>query len=135
MIKHEITDCLTWYANRIAETVQYTNWSDNFCREEVHRATMDFLSELRKHIDISKLTKDEAIALSFKKWPSESDLYLIPLYLLPIIPIGTELMCINGETIVYDGSNVDNDVRCGCIAWGIRIVEPNCSHKEPGKSA
>lgn len=126
MAQQEIMNCLTWYANRVAETVQYTNWSDKFCREEVHQATMDFLSELRKHIDISKLTKDEAIALRFRRWASGSELYLIPLYLLPIIPIGMELTCISGETIIYDGSNIDNDIRGGCIAYGIRIIESNC---------
>lgn len=122
-MKSEIINCLTWYANRVAETVQYTSWSDDFCRREVKSATMDFLSALRKHIDISKLTREEAVALRFGKWNDESDLYLIPLYLLPVVPIGTELTCISGKKVIYDGTNVDNDIRFGCIAWGINIPE------------
>lgn len=122
-MKQEIINCLTWYANRVAETVQYKSWSDDFCRSEVRSATMDFLSELRKHIDFSKLTREEAVALRFGKWDDERDLYLIPLYLLPIVPVGTELTCINGQTVIYDGTNIDNDIRFGCIAWGIKISE------------
>ena len=122
-MKQEIINCLTWYANRVLETVQYTNWSDEFCRNEVRSTTMNFLSELRKHIDFSKLTREEAIELRFGRWDEESDLYLIPLYLLPIVPVGTELTCINGKSIIYDGTNVDDDIRFGCIAWGIKIPE------------
>lgn len=120
-MKKEIVNCLTWYANRVSETVQYTSWSDEFCRKEVRQATMDFVSELRKHIDFSKLTREEAVALRFGKWDEESNLYLIPLYLLPIVPVGTELTCIDGEKIIYNGKNVNNDIRFGCIAWGIKI--------------
>lgn len=122
-MKKEIADCLIQYANRVAETVQYNCWTDEFCRSEIHQATMDFLSKLRKHIDILKLTKEEALALHFGKWEKDGDLYLIPLYLLPIIPVGIELTCINGQTIIYNGFNVDRDTRCGCIAWGIHIPE------------
>lgn len=122
-MKKEIVNCLTWYANRVAETVQYTSWSDEFCRKEVRQATMDFVSELRKYIDFSKLTREEAVALRFGQWEEGGDLYLIPLYLLPIVPVGTELTCISGKTIVYDGFNIDKDIRFGCIAWGIRIPE------------
>ena len=122
-MKSEIINCLTWYANCVAETVQYTSWSDGFCRKEIRESTEAFANELKKHIDFSKLTREEAVALRFGKWDDESDLYLIPLYLLPIVPIGTELTCINGEKVVYDGTNIDNDTRFGCIAWGINIPE------------
>lgn len=122
-MKPEITNCLAWYANRVSETVQYTNWSDDFCRKEVENATTVFLNELQKHIDFTKLTREEAAILGFGKWEDESNLYLIPLYLLPIIPIGTELTCISGKKVIYDGHNVYNDIRFGCIAWGIEIPE------------
>jgi hypothetical protein len=122
-MKQEIINCLTWYVNCIAETVQYKSWSDEFCRKEVKTATMDFLNAIREYIDFSNLTKEEALSLGFGRWDDESDLYLIPLYLLPLVPIGIELTCINGKKIIYDGTNVDNDVRFGCIAWGIEILK------------
>lgn len=121
-MKNEIRDCFTWYANRVAETVQYTSWSDEFCRKEINEATYKFLNELQKYIDWPNLTKDEAIELRFCRWSEdEPDLYLIPLYLLPILPRGTKLTTIGGEEIVYDGTNVDKDIRFGCLAYGITI--------------
>ena len=47
-------------------------------------------------------------------------LRLIPLYLYPSLPIGTILTSIDGKEITFDGSNIDTDVRFGCIAWGIK---------------
>ena len=124
-MKAEIRNCLTWYANRVAETVQYTSWSDEFCRKEIKEAHDKFIEEIKKHIDFENLTVEEARELRFGKWSKHTDLYLIPLYLLPAIPIGMKLTSIFGEDIIYNGSNVDNDIRCGCIAWGIEIKETN----------
>lgn len=47
-------------------------------------------------------------------------LRLIPLYLYPSLPIGITLTSINGDEIIFDGSNIDTDIRFGCIAWGIK---------------
>ena len=120
-MKDEIRNCLTWYANKVAETVWYENWSDAFCRKEIQHSTDKFLEELDKYIDWDHLTKKEAIELRFGKW--NENLYLLPLYLLPIVPIGTKLTDIFGEEIIYDGTNVDDDIRGGCIAYGITIVD------------
>lgn len=121
MVNQNIIDCLTWYANRIAETVQYTNWSDEFARKEVKESTDKFLDEIKKYIDWDNLTPGLCDDLRFGKWTEGSNLWLIPLYLLPIVPIGTELISINGGTVKYDGTNVDNDIRFGCIAYGIIV--------------
>lgn len=122
-MKPEIRNLLTWYANRVAQTVQYTCWSDAFCRKEIKEAHDRFIEEVKKHIDFNNLTVEEAKELRFGKWKDDSDLYLIPLYLLPAIPIGTKLTSIFGEGVIYDGTNVDNDIRFGCIAYGIHIKE------------
>lgn len=116
----EIKTCFVWYANKIAETVQYNTWSDEFCRKYIKESTDIFLNEIKKYINWDHITKEEASELRFGYWCD--DLYLIPLYLLPIIPIGTKLITIFGEEIIYDGTNVDNDIRFGCIAYGIKIT-------------
>ena len=122
-MKKEIVNCLTWYANKVAEIVQY-HWSDEYCRKEIEEAHDKFVNEMKKHIDFSNLTREEAKELRFMRWDEElPDLYLIPLWLLPVIPIGTELTSIGGDKVIYDGTNVDNDIRFGCIAWGIEIKE------------
>lgn len=121
-MKKEIINCFTWYINRVAETVQYTSWSDEFCRKEIKKATYKMLDELNKFIDWDNLTKEEAKELRFVLWDEEQPyLYLLPLYILPILPIGTKLITIGGEEIVYDGTNVDKDIRCGYIAYGINV--------------
>ena len=58
-MKKEITNCLTWYANRVAETVQYKNWSDEFCRKKIGEATDKMLEVLKKHIDWNNITAEE----------------------------------------------------------------------------
>lgn len=121
-MKAELINCFTWYANRISETTIYTNWPDALAREEVMKASKKFLNALKNYIDFENLTEREARELRFQKWSEdEPDLYLIPLYLLPILPIGIELTCLDGENLIYDGKNVDDDIRFGCIAYGIRV--------------
>lgn len=123
-MREEIMNCLLRYVNWVAETVQYESWSDEYCRQSVKNATGVFLSAMEKYIDWGNITREEALGLGFTLWSADQpDLYLIPLYLLPILPIGTEVTCINGRTFIYDGTNIDNDVRFGCIAYGITIKE------------
>lgn len=124
-MKQEIIDCFTWYANKVAETVQYESWSDEFCRKENEVNTNMFLEELNEHINWDTLTREEARELRFVVYSDDTpNLFLIPLYILPILPIGTELVSINGNRIIYDGSNVDKDTRYGCLAFGI-VIEDN----------
>ena len=156
-MKKEIVNCLTWYANKVAETVQYESWSDEFARKEVKESTDKFLDELKKHIDWSNLTEETLKELRFCRWASDEDidneiaemkkesditayfaegetledkvaslertkgLWLVPLYILPIVPIVTELISISGHTVQFDGNNVDKDIRGGCIAYGIKL--------------
>ena len=150
-MEKEIINCLTWYANKVAETTQYESWSDEFCRKYIKESTDVFLDELKNHINWDNLTEEECIELRFLRWASDENvdeeidyvrkegtdeadikkkveelertrgLWLIPLYLLPIVPKGTELTSILGQVVKYDGTNVDNDIRCGCIPYGIKL--------------
>ena len=77
------------------------------------------ISCLQSELDKGHLTKEEFD----KKVANEKNtlgLRLIPLYLYPSLPIGITLTSIEGDEIVFDGSNIDTDVRFGCIAWGIK---------------
>lgn len=124
-MKQEIINWFTWYANKVAETVQYESWSNEFCRKENKINTVAFLNALKEYVNWDALTKEEAIELGFIVYSKETpNLLLLPLYILPILPIGTELVSINGNKIVYDGTNVDKDTRYGWIAYGI-VIEDN----------
>lgn len=86
-----------------------------------------FYDQLKKEIDFTKLTVEEARELGFKKWSEEEedvrDLWLFPLYLTPIIPDDFEVIDIYGEPIKYEKCKMDNDIRFGCVAYGIIIKE------------
>ena len=115
-----VLNCLTYLANRVSETTQYESWSDEFSRKEIKEANQKFVDEIKKHIDWENLTEEDCKELRFGKWDEESGIYLIPLYLFPIIPIGLKVYSISGGEIVNDGTNLDNDTRFGCIAYGIK---------------
>lgn len=150
-MKQEIINCLTWYANRVAEAVQYTTWSDEYCRKEIRESTDKFVNGLKKHIDFNNLSDEECKELRFGRFMGNEeiddeiesikndntlsedeknkriesynnirDIRLIPLYLLPLVPLGTEVISIGGEIIKYDGTNIDDDNRFGCLAYGIK---------------
>lgn len=120
-MKPQIMHLLTWYANQIEMAYEYYH-EPNDIYEEIKIARKRFLEALKDEIDFNSLSKQEAIELRFCKWSEEDpNLYLIPIWLLPVLPVGTKLTSINGDEIVYDGKNVDNDVRFGCLAYGVRV--------------
>lgn len=121
-MKMDIINILTSYANSVSETVQY-NWDGDFCKTMVKEATDTLIQRLQDAIDFNKLTEESAKLLGFRKLSSSTtgEIYLIPLYLLPLIPHGAKLVSILGYETVYDGTNIDNDNRAGLLAYGIRI--------------
>lgn len=123
-MKNEITNCLTLMMNKVYQTIMYESWSDEFKAKEIKESSEIFYEELKKHIDITKLTKEEAKDLRFAKWSNEyPDLYLFPLWIVPLIPEGIEVMDIFGEKFKYEKDKVDNDTRFGYVAYGIEIKE------------
>lgn len=117
----------TWLVNRLSELNTY-NWGANFKEKELINAFDTFYKSLQKEsnkplIDISKMTIETAKEMGFCKWNENSDLYLFPLWFMPLIPIGTEVTTILGNKIIYNGTNLDNDIRFGCTAYGIELKE------------
>lgn len=123
MIKKEIQSCLTWLTNRISQTIIY-NWDNSFKVKENEKAFKTFYKELEKHIDFKNITVDEAKELRFQRWSEEQpNLWLFPLYLVPIIPEGLEIEYIDGTKGTYKKDEMDNDTRFGCVAYGIDIKD------------
>ena len=120
-MKPEIMNLLTWYANQIELACEYYHVPNNIYTE-IKIARKKFLEKLKDEIDFNNLSEQEAKELQFGKWSEEDPtLCLIPIWLFPILPVGTKLTDIAGDEIVYDGKNVDNDVRFGCLAYGVRV--------------
>ena len=122
-MKKEIQNCLTWLVNRVSETIEY-NWDDGFKAKENKKSFETFYKELKNHIDFSKLTVEEAEELRFRRWDEElPNLWLFPLYLVPLIPEGLEVISISGDKFKYQKDKADNDIRFGCVAYGIEIKD------------
>lgn len=119
-----VRNCLTWLVNRISETIIYDNWNNEFKVEENKKSFEKFYEELKQIIDFTKLTTEEAKELRFQRWSEECpNLWLFPLYLVPIIPEGLEVTYIDGTKGKYEKDKADNDIRFGCVAYGIEIKD------------
>ena len=77
------------------------------------------ISFFKSALDKGHITKEE-FDKNVANEKNTLGLRLIPLYLYPALPIGITLTSIGGEERVFDGSNIDTDVRFGYLAWGIK---------------
>lgn len=106
-------------ATKAAETFTYKTWSDEFCRTEMqHTVDMIHASKGFEPIDPYDLTIDEMKTLGFRRWSDDSDLMLIPLWLVDFMKHGIEVECIDGVRYYFD-ETTDRDHRYGCIAFGV----------------
>lgn len=86
----------------------------------LRHAIRDILRPLQnrmKDIEFTKLTKEKLSDYGFRIWSKKENNFLIPLYLKKCIDM--EVTCINGSKVPL--SKADNDIRYGCIAYGISI--------------
>lgn len=117
-MKKEVLNHLTWIVNQFSEEPVWGKFSGN--RPDIWN---QFYASLKKHLDITKLTREEAVELRFGKWDADSDLYLFPLWLVPLIPEGFMVTSIIGEEFPFDPKTTDTDIRFGCVAFGLRFTE------------
>lgn len=126
-MKKEVQNCMTWLVSMLSESDAVgDSWSDEYKIKKNKEAFEKFREELKKRIDFSNLTVDEAVELRFRQWKEKDlNIWLVPLYLLPILPDGLELFNIFGIKSLVGKDHIDNDIRFGCIAYGIVIKEEN----------
>lgn len=94
------------------KALHFGSWqSEEDVKEEISRIQSEFEKGHLTKEEFDKEVANEKNTLGLR---------LIPLYLYPSLPIGITLTSIGGDEIVFDGSNIDTDVRFGCIAWGIK---------------
>lgn len=65
------------------------------------------------------LNKDNAESYGFLNYIS--NIYLIPYYLFDFIPVGTILYGIDNEKVIFNGNNIDDDVRMGVLGYGLKF--------------
>ena len=95
------------------------NMSKDPAEEKRQLASVGLTSE-----DILALTTTEASLIGFTQW-SEDDpnLYLIPSWLYPALPVGLQVTGISGEVDEFSPETHDSEARYGCLAYGINLVE------------
>lgn len=114
------------YANRTSEPNIYS-WTNDYCLEEFRRYYNEFIMDLKMYMTLDvweSLTEEECNALEFGSW--SPTLRLIPAMFYDALPIGLTVTSINGKMyeITQDYKNhIDNDVRGGCLAYGIRPID------------
>lgn len=116
----------SFLANKVAEIKTYgSHWSDSFCVNQIKEDAERYFSneEVKGLFSIDNLTVERAKALRFGKWDDElSDLYLFPLWFVPFVPYGTEVIGIDGDKFVYS-EKTDLDTRFGYVAFGIELKQ------------
>ena len=122
-MKPELQNCLTWLANSVAESCLHRVNHINL-EKDIRSAWGTFCNSVKGSdcIDWENLTLEEARELRFRKW-DESDLYLIPIWLYPMIPADLELTSIGGTKAFVE--DIDSDTRFGVLAWGLILKGGN----------
>lgn len=98
---------------RAAEVMAYKNWSKEFALEHIN----DYPDEV-KNIDPNDMTAEELEERGFGKWDDDSDIMLIPLWMLPFLPNEVKTTDIMGKDHTKK-SEIDNDNRFGYLAYGV----------------
>lgn len=123
--KESLNDAWQKVQKQFKKDIDWNNLTESQCKAlhfgswQSKEDIEEEISILQSELDRGHLTKDEFD----KRVANEKNtigLRLIPLYLYPSLPIGITLTSIDGEEIVFNGSNIDTDVRFGCLAWGIK---------------
>lgn len=103
---------------RAAEVMNYTRWDDKFAANQIRETPERLIKEIGK-INIAELTASEMQDLGFGVWSDDTPMRLIPLWLFPFLPDEIECESISGTKTVLKTSEMDNDHRFGCLAYGI----------------
>ncbi len=128
--RQELKESLQKAQKELSKHIDWNNLTVDECKElrfnlwQDEEGAQQEINELKSEMANGKLTQDQ-YDKKVAGLLNAANLWLIPLYLFPIIPIGLKVTCINGEEIVNDGHNLDDDICFGCVAYGIKIKNEN----------
>ena len=119
--------------NSAAESMNYLNRNADFVASQI-REIPERLKETDWFVPVNPadLTETEMRELDFGEYPEEGPMFLIPLWLFPFLPDEVDCGCIDGEKRIQKKSEMDNDHRFGCLAYGVmpkkearQVIQPD----------
>lgn len=123
--KESLNDAWQKVQKQFKKDIDWNNLTESQCKA-LHFGSWQSAEDVKEEISLiqSAFEKGHHTKEEFDKEVANEKntlgLRLIPLYLYPSLPIGITLTSICGEERVFDGSNIDTDIRFGCLAWGIK---------------
>jgi len=109
--------------NRAAEVMAYTNWEDDFAANQIRNFPAELASQKtgKDYFEIqpAEMTDKQLKELGFGIWSDKTPMRLIPLWLFPFLADEIATECIDGEKTTTKKSEMDNDNRFGCLAYGV----------------
>lgn len=97
----------------------YTEAKDEHTHKELRKVYENSRQMIKPRLqNITELPKEELEDLGFRLWDEEGELYLIPIWMIDLLPKGMELSDINGDKVLLD-DNLDLDHRFGYLAYGL----------------
>lgn len=122
----DVKEAMTVFLNELNKHIDWENLTHEDC-DELRFGRWQ--SEVNVEEEISALTRElKEGKITLQEYEKEVEerrntlgVRFLPLYILPILPIGTKLVSISGKEVTYDGNNIDTDIRFGCLAYGIKI--------------
>lgn len=137
MLHNYLTSYLFNLANRMKEIDTYKeSWGEEFCKSQYHVHLNAFTANVKiltKDVDWENLTATKAKSFGLSKlcsansikkgiFPKEcKNLYLFPLFLIDVIPEGTMVTNINGESFKFERATCDTDIRFGYLSFGVIV--------------
>lgn len=119
-IDFALLQCLIFNVGRSAQVASYEAWEDAFSRKWIVDGLEKSYEAMREQqYDFTSWTKEDLQAIGFMEW--QNNIMLIPLYILPALPEGIELIDINDGKHILGTDRIDLDVRYNCIAYGIQL--------------
>ena len=104
----------------IAQPVEYAKgWSDEFARSETKKYMEKLQKTVKEEVNLTQFTDRELGMLGFQRWSAACGMQLVPLWAVKALRDGTKLYSIDGEVAIVGKDEIDNDVRFGCIPYGI----------------
>jgi len=115
----EIRKLLNYTLSKFVESAIYP-WDNMIKVNNMHEA-LDYMNKelIDAKVNFKKFTVEELEYINFRKI---GNIVLIPLIFYKVIPVGTKLTTIMGNTITFT-KKTDNDNRGGLLAYGFLIDE------------